>query len=132
MSKVLQVGIASYGLSGQVFHGPFLKKHQSFKVVSVFERTKELSKKDFPEAKIVRSYQELVADSTIDLIIVNTPTQLHFSMTLGALEAGKHVVLEKPFTVNYWEAERLVKIATEKNLTPVSYTHLTLPTKRIV
>jgi len=121
MSKILQVGIASYGLSGQVFHGPFLKKHQGFKVVSVFERTKELSKKDFPEAKIVRSYEELITDSTIDLIIVNTPTQLHFSMALEALKAGKHVVLEKPFTVNFWEAEKLVKIATEKDLTLAIY-----------
>ena len=121
MSKILQVGIASYGLSGQVFHGPFLKKHHGFKVASVFERTKELSKKDFPEAKIVRSYEELITDSTIDLIIVNTPTQLHFSMALKALKAGKHVVLEKPFTVNFWEAEKLVKIATEKDLTLAIY-----------
>jgi len=121
MSKVLRVGIASYGLSGQVFHGPFLKRHQGFEVVSIVERTKELSKKDFPEAKIVKEYKELIEDASIDLIVVNTPTQLHYAMALEALEAGKHVILEKPFAVHLWEAEKLVNTAKDKNLTLAVY-----------
>ena len=121
MGQVLNVGIASYGLSGQVFHGPFLKRHTGFNIVSILERSKQLSRKDFPKAEIVTSYEELLENNSIDLIVVNTPTQLHYSMALAALKAGKHVVLEKPFTVKYKEAKELVEFAKSKNLVLAVY-----------
>ena len=111
----IKTALASYGMSGQVFHGPLLKVQPGFQVVKILERSQNLSKVTFPEAKIVRSYDEILADHKIDLIIVNTPDHLHHKMTLQALEAGKHVVVEKPITLTVKEGVEMVQLAREKN-----------------
>lgn len=68
----------------------------------------------FPVAHISRDYREILNDTTIELIIVNTPDNLHFGMAYDALMAGKHVVVEKPFTLKTAEAEKLIDLATKK------------------
>ncbi|MCL3780542.1 oxidoreductase [Prolixibacteraceae bacterium JC049] len=115
MNKI-KVGIASYGMSGKVFHGPSLKVLDEYEVVGVFERTKNISEELFPEAKICRTFEELIELEGIELIVVNTPDHLHYEMTLKALNAGKHVVVEKPFTRTEEEAVELIQLAKEKNL----------------
>jgi predicted dehydrogenase len=115
MNKI-KVGIASYGMSGKVFHGPSLKVLDEYEVVGVFERTKNISEELFPEAKICRTFEELIELEGIELIVVNTPDHLHYEMTLKALNAGKHVVVEKPFTRTEEEAEELIQLAKEKGL----------------
>ena len=94
------VGLASYGMSGHVFHGPLLKVNPAFEIVSILERSKNLSAGQYPSARIVRTYKELLQDDDINLVIVNTPDPLHFEMTREALLAGKHVVVEKPFVAD--------------------------------
>lgn len=116
MEKI-KVGIASYGMSGRVFHGPSLKVLDEYEVVGVFERSKNISQQLFPNAKICRTFEELIELENINLIIVNTPDHLHFDMTKRALEAGKHVVVEKPFTRTEQEAEELISLAKKKKLT---------------
>lgn len=114
MDKI-RVGVASYGLSGQVFHAPFLQANPRFDLVAILERTKSLSAERYPEAKIVRSYDELLAED-IDLVVVNTPNDTHVDFVTRALETGKHVVVEKPVTATVAEAEALMKLAREKGL----------------
>lgn len=109
-------GLAAYGMSGEVFHGPLLDAHPGFVVKSVVERHAEKSMQRFPHAQILRSVEELVKDPEIELVIVNTPHSLHFSHAKVALEAGKHVVVEKPFTVTVDEGAELIKLANEKRL----------------
>ena len=121
MKKTYRVALASFGMSGRVFHGPLLKVHPGFRVTHILERTKSLSEKMFPEAKIVRSWEELLRIEDIDLIVVNTPDHLHYSMTKDALLAGKHVVVEKPFTLHAAEADELITIAREKKLVLTVY-----------
>lgn len=99
MAAIISVGLAAYGMSGKVFHGPLLQSHRGFCVRKILERTGEKSRQDFPEAQRVRTWEEVLADPEIDLVIVNTPPHYHFSMCAQALRAGKHVVGEKPFTV---------------------------------
>lgn len=62
------------------------------------------------------SYAELVADSNVDIIYVATPHSHHFQNTMLCLEAGKHVLCEKAFTVNASQAKKLVETAKAKNL----------------
>lgn len=112
----IQTAIASFGMSGQVFHGPSLAVHHGFEVKTILERTKQLSRKMFPVAHIARDYREVLNDTTIELIIVNTPDCFHFGMARDALLAGKHVVVEKPFTLKTDEAEKLIEIANKKKL----------------
>nr|WP_319397268.1 Gfo/Idh/MocA family oxidoreductase [uncultured Carboxylicivirga sp.] len=114
--KIIKTGIASYGMSGRIFHGPSLKVlGEQFDVVGVFERTKKESTQLFPQATIYRSFTELLANPAIELVIVNTPDHLHYSMTKEALLAGKHVVVEKPFTLSVEEADELIELAKKQN-----------------
>lgn len=116
MAEIIQTGVASYGLSGQVFHAPFLDTNAGFNIKKVWERTKNLSVQRYPHVEIVRNYEELLNDKDIELIIVNTPDTTHYDYCKQALEAGKHVVVEKPFTLNSQEGEELTKLAESKNL----------------
>lgn len=116
MSKTIQTALSSYGMSGQVFHGPSLKINANFSVVKIFERSKDLSAKLFPDANIVRSYDEILKDDNIELVVVNTPDMLHFEMAKQALEAGKHIVVEKPVTPKSNKAEELAELAHKKGL----------------
>jgi len=120
-NKPIQTAIASFGMSGQVFHGPSLKVNRGFKVDKILERSKNISQKLFPGATIVRSYQEILNNPEIELVVVNTPDDLHFEMAKQALEAGKHIVVEKPVTQKSEEAEELVKLANEKGLVLAVY-----------
>lgn len=115
MEKIIQVALASFGMSGKVFHGPSLKVNQGFRVHSILERTKNQSLELFPEAKIVRSFDELLQQSEVDLVIINTPDQFHFDMCKQALNTGKHVVVEKPFTHTIEQADYLIDLAHQKN-----------------
>jgi predicted dehydrogenase len=114
MEHPIQTAIASYGMSGQVFHGPFLKVNPKFTVRKILERSKEISKTLFPEVVIERSYEDLLRDKNLELVIVNTPDSFHFDMARHALKAGKHVVVEKPFTFTALEADELIRLAEEK------------------
>ena len=119
--KKIKTGLCSYGLSGLAFHAPFIDSHQGFELSSVLERTKNNSKNRYPNVTVVRSFDELIQDSTLELIVINTPTQLHYTMAKEALLSGKHVVLEKPMTVLLAEAEELINIANDKELVLAVY-----------
>ncbi len=114
--QLVKVGLCAFGMSGKVFHAPFLKEHPGFFMSAVVERSKEESKEKYPDAKIFRSVEEMLENADIELVVVNTPVQTHFEYVKMALEAGKNVVVEKPFTVNVSEAEELAKLAEEKGL----------------
>ena len=113
-SNKIKTGLASYGMSGQVFHAPFISIHPQFELTAITERSKNLSKERYPEVRIVRSLDELLAIDEIELIIINTPDITHYEYTKMALNAGKHVVVEKPFTKTTAEGEELIALAKEK------------------
>jgi len=116
MSTTIKTALTSFGGSSKVFHGPLLKVNKGFEVVAVLERTKELSKELFPKAQIVRTYSEILDNPEIELVIVNTPDELHYEMARQALEAGKHVVVDKPVTQKSEDAEKLIRLAKEKGV----------------
>ena len=114
--QLVKVGVCAFGMSGKIFHAPFLKEHPGFLTSAIVERTKQESKSQYPETTIFSSVEEMLQHADIDLVVVNTPVQTHFEYVKLALEAGKNVIVEKPFTVDLCEAEALVKLAQEKNL----------------
>ena len=75
--SVIKVGIAGFGVSGRYMHAPFLKVSGQFKVVSVLERHKNDSQALFPEANVVRTFDELL-EKDIDMVIITTPNDTHF------------------------------------------------------
>lgn len=114
--QLVKVGLCAFGMSGKVFHAPFLKEHPGFFMSAIVERSKEESKEKYPDATIYRSVEEMLNNSDVEVVVVNTPVQTHFEYVKMALEAGKNVIVEKPFTVDVSEAEQLVKLAEEKGL----------------
>ncbi len=116
MMKPIITALCSFGMSGEVFHAPFIANNDKFELKYILERTKDNSKVKYPLATIERDYNTIISNPEIDLVIVNTPSQLHYDMTKTALEAGKHVVVEKPFTVKKKEGMELINLAQDQNL----------------
>jgi len=102
-------------MSGLVFHSPFLSINPGFNFYAVWERTKNEAEKKFPNVITYRTLDEMLSDELVELVIVNTPNYTHFEYAQKALQAGKHVIVEKPFTVTVKEAQQLIDLAKKKN-----------------
>ena len=107
----IRTGIVGFGISAKVFHAPFLSVMDKYELVTVVERHKNESQAIYPSVNVVRTIEELLSDKSIELVVITTPNDTHFPYAKLALEAGKHVVLEKPFANTSEEASELVKIA---------------------
>jgi scyllo-inositol 2-dehydrogenase (NADP+) len=113
--RIINTALCSFGMSGRVFHAPFVHTHPGFNLYSVWERSKNLAQQIYPAVKTERSLEALLADDEVELVVVNTPSITHFNYTKQALLAGKHVVVEKPFTATVQEAEELTALAAAQN-----------------
>ena len=111
----IKTALCSFGMSGWVFHAPFIHLHEGFELYAVLERTKNLAAEKYPGIKTFRSLEEMLTDNSIELVIVNTPNYTHFKYAKLSLLAGKHVVVEKPFTNTVAEAEELIALAAKQN-----------------
>ncbi len=112
MATKLKVGLAGFGLSGSVFHAPFLNFLAEFELTKICSSKKEMIQTKYPKTQVVSDFSELLTDE-IDLIIITTPNHLHFPQAKAALEAGKHVLVEKPFTPTVEEGEQLIEISKQ-------------------
>jgi predicted dehydrogenase len=108
-------GIASFGMSGKVFHAPLLTNHEGFYLKTIVERSRDDARQWYPDIQVTKSFDDLLRDPEIDLVVVNTPDHTHAELTHKALMAGKHVVVEKPFALHAGECEDLLNLATRKN-----------------
>ena len=103
-------------MSGWVFHAPFITANSGFRFYAVLERSKNLAEEKYPGIKTFRTLEDMLADDSVELVIVNTPNNTHYDFTKKALEAGKHVIVEKPFAITTEEANKLIKLANKKKL----------------
>ncbi len=110
----VKTGLAAFGMSGKVFHAPLLQAHPAFQLHSIVERKYRGVRECYPDIHVAHAFEDLLADDKLELIIVNTPEITHYELAKMALEAGKHVVVEKPFTVYPEEAEELIALANTK------------------
>ena len=106
----IKTALCSFGMSGQVFHAPFIDANPGFELQGVWERSRQAAKAKYPSIESYTSFDELLAADN-ELIVVNTPNDTHYSFTKKALETGKHVIVEKPFTASLDEAYELIEIA---------------------
>jgi scyllo-inositol 2-dehydrogenase (NADP+) len=114
-SRIIKTGLASFGMSGRIFHAPFIEHNPDYELTAILERTKNISSDSYPNSTVVRSFEDIL-NTDIELVIINTPSYLHYEMCKQALLAGKNVVVEKPFTSTVEEAEELIKLAETKEL----------------
>ncbi|MGJ0623455.1 oxidoreductase [Xenorhabdus bovienii] len=116
MSDFLKVGLVGYGYASKTFHAPLIAGTSNVELVAISSSDTEKVRKDWPTVTVVSSPEALFSDPDIDLIVIPTPNDTHYPLAQKALAAGKHVVVDKPFTITVEEAEALKKQAEEANL----------------
>ncbi len=115
-NKKIKTGILSFGMSGRVFHAPFINENPGFSFDAVVERSIKRVGNIYPEVMSYDSVDELLDDPVIELVVVNTPNYLHYEHAKAALKKGKHILVEKPFTATIEQAEELFILAKDNNL----------------
>jgi len=111
INKTIQAGLLAYGMSGKVFHAPFLQEHSGFNLKAIVERSKKNAVNDYPNITSYNSVDELLNDGEIELVVINTPNNLHYEHSKAALNAHKHILVEKPFTATTAQAKELFELA---------------------
>jgi len=117
----IKTALLAYGMSGKVFHSPFLNSNENFDLYGVLERTKNEAVLDYPKIISYHNIDSLLEDKDIELVIINTPNNTHYEFALKALNAGKHILVEKPFCVSKTEAETIFKLGIKNNLKVLAY-----------
>ncbi len=115
MNKI-KTGLVGYGFAGSTFHAPVLSTVDALALTAVASSKPELVHKDWPDATVYAEPAQLFADESIELVVIAAPNEAHFSLAQAALRAGKHVVVDKPFTITSGQAQTLITLAQERKL----------------
>lgn len=111
MATAINTCIIGFGISARVFHAPFLVNNPLYNWTAVVERTTNNAQVLKPDIKTYRSLEEALTDTKLDLFIITSPNETHYPFAKKILESGRHVVIEKPFTITSEEAKSLIEIA---------------------
>lgn len=111
----INVGLIGYGAAARIFHAPVIQAVPQLRLKSVVERHGNESAKQYPGVEVVRDTATLLQNPAIDLVVITTPNASHFDLAQQSLKAGKHVVVEKPFTVTSAQAQQLIDLARQQN-----------------
>mgnify|MGYP006207580595 CR=1 FL=1 len=111
-ASMIKTAVIGYGLSAKTFHLPFIALQPELELVAISSSQPEL-RLDYPDIKHYQNGDELIRLSDAELVVITSPNDSHYLLAKQALLAGKHVVVDKPVTVNSWEAEELEKLASE-------------------
>ena len=112
---VINTGIIGFGMAARVFHAPVLLTIPDFRITKVVERHRNESPAFIPDVEVVRQAEALFDDDELSLVVITTPNNTHYDLARRALLAGKHVVVDKPFTTTSAHAAELIRLASEKN-----------------
>jgi scyllo-inositol 2-dehydrogenase (NADP+) len=111
MSRVtnpINVGLVGFGLAGRVFHAPLIHANPNLRLTHILERRGDEAQKRYPDVKIVRDLESLLRESSVLLVVVATPNTSHLEIAAQSLQAGKHVIVDKPFTITASDADELI------------------------
>src|SRR5271169_3856895 len=111
---MVRAGLIGFGMAGQVFHAPTIRAVPGVQLACILERSGSRAQEAYPDVRVARTLEELLADETIGLCVVATPNASHFELARRCLLAGRDVVVDKPFTATLLEAEQLMALAREK------------------
>ncbi|KAI9840271.1 MAG: hypothetical protein M1837_001806 [Sclerophora amabilis] len=117
MSKVFNIAVVGYGMAAKVFHIPILKSVPAFHLYAIVQRhptADDDAEKDHPGIKSHRSTEEMVKDPAVDVVVITTIPDTHVHLAKLALEAKKHVLVEKPIAPTSLEAEELIDLAKKQ------------------
>ena len=109
----ISTAVISYGISAKTFHIPFIISNPAFSLNMIMQRHGNTAKENHKEAVIVNEIDSVLADKSIELVVIASPNITHHPYAKQAMLAGKHVVVEKPFTNTVEEAKELVDISNQ-------------------
>ena len=113
---MIRVGLIGFGMGGRVFHGPLISSVEGLELAAVVERTSNKAAERYPGITTYRSVEEMLADSSLGLFVVTTPSGTHFEVARQLLEAGKNVVVDKPMSVTSAQIAQLMELAAAKKV----------------
>ncbi|MCW4455572.1 oxidoreductase [Flavobacterium sp. MXW15] len=111
MPPPLNLALVGYGFAGRTFHAPLIAQTPGLRLHGIVTGQQALAGADFPDARIVDDADRMLADADVDGVVIATPNRTHAALALAALAAGKHVLVDKPFTVTSAEARAVIEAA---------------------
>jgi scyllo-inositol 2-dehydrogenase (NADP+) len=114
-AEAIGVGLIGYGLGGAVFHAPLIQAEPRLRLRAVVTSRAGQVERDHPGVRVVASADELLADPAVELVVVAAPNAVHHELAAAALQAGRHVVVDKPFTLTTADADELIVLAESED-----------------
>jgi scyllo-inositol 2-dehydrogenase (NADP+) len=111
---MINVGLIGFGLAGRAFHAPVIHAVPGLKLAAIVQRNGNEAAQLYPDARIVRSVEDLLAIPEIQLAVIATPNDTHQVIARQCLASGRNVVVDKPLTPTLEEAVDLVKFAEQR------------------
>lgn len=111
---MIDVGLIGFGLAGRAFHAPVIRAVPGLRLAAILQRSGNVTAQLYPDVRVVRSLEELLGMQDLRLVVIATPNETHYSLARQCLEAGRDVVVDKPFTPTLKESVELVRFAEER------------------
>jgi scyllo-inositol 2-dehydrogenase (NADP+) len=108
---MIDVGLIGFGLAGRAFHAPVIRATPGLRLAAILQRHGNEAAEKYPDVRVVRNVEELLSMSEVRLVVIATPNDTHAPIARQCLEAGRDVVVDKPFATTLREAEELVELA---------------------
>jgi scyllo-inositol 2-dehydrogenase (NADP+) len=118
---LIRLGIVGFGMSARVFHAPLISSVEGLRLAAVVERHSDQASARYPGIVTCRSLDEMLADSSLGLIVVATPSGTHLDVARQVIAAGKHVVVDKPMAARSAEIAELIALAAERGVTLIPF-----------
>jgi predicted dehydrogenase len=112
--RTVRVGLIGYGYAGKTFHAPLIQTVAGLALTVVGSSKRDTVLADFPGITVCSNVEEAATHLEVDLLVIASPNESHYPLAAAALRAGKHVVVDKPFTVKLADARSLVQLAEER------------------
>ena len=121
MAENIRTGVIGFGLAGRIFHTAVIAATPGLDLACIVQRSGDDAAKAYPGVKIARSIEELLADESIRLVVVGTPSADHYAHAAQCIRAKRNVVVDKPFTLTAEEARGLIDLAKENGVLVTAY-----------
>lgn len=108
---MIDVAVIGFGLAGRAFHAQVIRATPGLRLAAILQRRGDEAAKKYPDVPVVRTLEQLLAMRQIRLVVIATPNETHASLARACMEAGRDVVVDKPFTTTFAEAQELVELA---------------------
>ncbi|KVG73452.1 oxidoreductase [Burkholderia ubonensis] len=115
MSSLLRIGLMGFGFAGATFHAPVIAASGRTQVAAIATGQPDRARAAYPDARIVADLDALLALNDIECVVIATPNDTHFPLARQVLDAGRHVVVDKPVTLTSDEALALARLANARS-----------------